>query len=70
MKTGEVSDPIVRQNTVLYLKINDKRKNKIKNENLTKIKNDILNKKKNELFELYSKSHISQIKNNSLIEYK
>ena len=70
MKTGEVSDPIVRQNTVLYLKINDKRKNKIKNENLTKIKNDILNKKKNELFELYSRSHISQIKNNSLIEYK
>ena len=49
MKTGEVSDPIVRQNTVLYLKINDKRKNKIKNENLTKIKNDILNKKMNYL---------------------
>ena len=47
-----------------------KEKKKIKNENLVKIKNDILNKKRNELFELYSRSHISQIKNDSFIEYK
>ncbi len=34
------------------------------------IKKDYLHKKKNELYNLYSTSHLSKIRNNSLIEYK
>jgi len=70
MKVGEISNPIFRQDTVLLLKINQKRKKKLDNNNIEDIKRQILNVKKNELFNLYSNSYISQIKNNSFIEYK
>ena len=36
----------------------------------TQIKKDLINKKKSELFNLYSKSHLSKLKNTSLIEYR
>jgi len=36
----------------------------------SKIKNELIKRKKNELFNLYSNSHLSKIKNNALIEYK
>lgn len=70
MNIGQVSKPIVRQNNVLFLKINDKRIKKLDKQSISKLKNDIINQKKNELLNLYSKSHISKIKNNSFIEYK
>ena len=35
-----------------------------------KIKKNIENKRKNDLFNLYSESHLSKIKNNSYIEFK
>ena len=34
------------------------------------LKKDITDKKKNDLFNLYSKSHLSKLKNNSYIEFK
>ena len=70
MSVGEISKPILRQNSILILKINEKRTKKLNETNITELKNQILNMKKNELFNLYSKSFISQIKNNSFIEYK
>lgn len=70
MRIGQVSKPIIKKNNILFLKINDKRIKKLNDSNKSKLKNDIVNQKKNELFNLYSKSHISKIKNNSLIEYK
>ena len=70
MKKGEISKPIKRQNSILFLKINDIRNNNLNQQNISDLKNKIINKKKNELFDLYSKSHLSKIRNNSLIEFK
>ena len=69
MKIGEISPPIKRQNTVLFLKINNIRSKKIEEVNLKNLEKSIINNK-NELFNLYSKSHLSKIRNNTLIEYK
>ena len=70
MKIGEVTKPIKRQNTLILLKLTDKRLSKKEDLEINKLKNQILNKKKNEQFNLYSKSHLLKLKNNSLIEYK
>lgn len=70
MKIGEITKPIKRQNTLLFLKLTDKRLSKKEGLDINKLKNQILNKKKNEQFNLYSKSHLLKLKNNSLIEYK
>ena len=70
LKVNQVSDPIIKKNNVLFLKINKKRSKKLDETNVSKLKEEIINQKKNELFNLYSKSHISVIKNNSFIEYK
>ena len=70
LKIGEISSPIRRQNTILFLKINNIRSKKVKDLNLQKLELNIINRKKNELFNLYSKSHLSKIRNNTLVEYK
>ena len=70
MKIGEVTKPIKKQNTLIFLKLTDKRLSKKEDLEINKLKNQILNKKKNEKFNLYSKSHLLKLKNNSLIEYK
>ena len=70
MKIGEITKPIKRQNTLLFLKLTDERLSKKEGLDINKLKNQILNKKKNEQFNLYSKSHLLKLKNNSLIEYK
>lgn len=70
LKKGEVSKPIKKQNSVLFLKINDIKKIETKKKDKTTIKSELINKKKNQLFNLYSISHLSRLKNNSLIEYK
>ena len=46
------------------------KKSKPKNINTTELKKNIINQKKNELFTLYSRSHLSKLKNNTYIEYK
>lgn len=70
MKKNEISVPIKRQNTILFLKINDIRFKKVEEVNLQKLELNIINRKKNELFNLYSKSHLSRIRNNTLVEYQ
>ncbi len=70
MKIGQVSEPIRRQNTALFLKINDIRNSEITDLNLTELKQKLINQKKNELVNLYSLSHLSKVRNTSLIEYK
>ena len=70
MSSGEISDPIKRQNSVLFLKLIEKRNFKPEEIDLEKIKNELINQKKNELFNLYSRSHLSKLRNTSLIEYK
>ena len=67
---GETTQPIIGQNNITILKLSDKRVAKKKNLDTTKLEEDFFNKKRNDQFRLYSKSHLSKLKNNSLIEYK
>ena len=70
MNKGDVSKPVKRQNSIIFLKLNNKRVSKTSDLNLTKLKENLTIKKKNEQFDLYSRSHLSKIRNMSLIEYK
>lgn len=66
---GEVSRPIRKRNNVLILKLINKRKIKSGELDLKKLKNDIITKKRTDLFNLYSQSRLSKLKNNSYIKY-
>ncbi len=70
LKIGEISAPIKNINSLLILKLTDTRVTKAENINVEELKNRIIEQKQNELFNLYSRSHLSKLKNNSLIEYK
>lgn len=70
MEIGRISRPIIKGNNILFLKINKIRTKKLDKENIIELKKNIVNRKKNELLNLFSKSHISKLKNNSFIEYK
>mgnify|MGYP001303540268 FL=1 len=69
MKIGEVSKPIKKQNNILFLKLNNKRTIKPEQLEIKKLKSDIIEKKKAGLFNLYSQSRLSKLKNNSFIQY-
>ena len=70
MDIGQISNPIKRQNSILFLKLVDVRTSKVENINIDEFKKRIIEQKKNEMFNLYSKSHLSKLKNTVLIEYK
>ena len=70
LKIGEVSKPIKSLNSFIFFKLVDKRISKINETNTEEFKKRLIDHKKNELFNLYSRSHLSKLKNNSLIEYK
>ena len=70
MEIGDISDPIKIQNTILILKLNDKKISKVKNINIEELKNNLINQKTAELFRLYSRSYLSKLKNTVLIEYQ
>ena len=69
IKPGEVSEPIRKQNNILFLKILDKRVVKSKELNMEKLKNDVISQKRTDLFNLYSQSRLSKLKNSSYIKY-
>ena len=70
LNTGQISPPIKRQNSILFLKLVDKRTSKVENVNIKELKKRIIDQKKNEMFNLYSRSHLSKLRNSVLIEYK
>ena len=70
MKKGEISTPIKKQNSIILLKLKDKRISKTDNLNIEELKKKIINQKRNEQFDLYSKSYVSKLRNTSVIEYK
>ncbi len=70
MKIGEVSDPIIKSNSILILKLLDKREIKITQKNIEAMKNNIIVNKKNELLNLFANSHLTKIKNNTLINIR
>ena len=69
MKVGEVSKPINRQDTVIFLKLNDKKILENSKINIDNLKSELINQKKNELFSLYSNSLLSKLRNTKFIEY-
>ena len=70
LQIGEVSTPIKSLNSLIFFKLLDKRVSKIDDLNTKEFKKRLIDQKKNELFNLYSRSHLSKLKNSSLIEYK
>ena len=69
MQKGQVSDPIKKQDKIIFLKLNDKKTSNYTNIDFDKLKNDLLVQKQNELFDLYSNSHLSKLRNTNLIQY-
>jgi len=69
LKPGQISEPIIQPNSNLILKLNSSRNLQSK-KNVELIKKNLINQKQNELFNLYSRSHLSKLKNNNLIQYK
>ena len=69
MKIGEVSNPIKRQNKIIFLKLNDKKTTYASDVDLDLLKKRIIEQKKNDLFKLYSSSYLSQLRNSKYIEY-
>ncbi len=69
MRPGDVSEPIIKSDTALFIKLLEKRKIDFSNTNLQNIKKQMISRKKNELLNLFSNSYLSKIKNNTLIEY-
>ena len=67
MQIGQVSDPIKKQDKIIFLKLNDKKISNYTNIDFDKLKNDLLIQKQNELFDLYSNSHISKLRNTNFI---
>ena len=70
MKVGDISPPIKNINTLLFLQLTDKKITKAENINIQELKKRMSEQKKNELFNLYSRSHLSKLKNTSFIEYR
>ena len=65
-----MSTPIKKQDSILILKLIDKRNFKVKDIDKSKLKSDLIIQKRSEMFNLYSRSHLSKLRNTSLIEYK
>ena len=70
MNVGDVSSPIYQTNSVVILKLLDKKVEKLNDINIDEVKNQIFEKKANEMLTMYSNNYISKIKNSAFIEYK
>ena len=69
MQIGDISNPIKKQNKIILLKLNDKKISNYSDINKETLKKELINQKKNELFNLYSSSFISKLRNTKFIEY-
>ena len=69
INVGEVTEPLITKNRALFLKLKDKKISKVENININELRRNLVDQKKNEMFNLYSRSHLSKLKNTSLIEY-
>ena len=61
MNSGDVSEPIISVDKILFLKLNEVRKISNRNDlDLNKLKKTIVQKKENEMLNLYASSHLSK----------
>ena len=68
MEVGEISNPIKKQNKIIFLKLNDKKITYASDINLKSLKRNY-STEKNDMFKLYSNSYLSQLRNSKYIEY-
>ncbi len=69
LNIGEISDPIIRSDSITILKLNNKRSVKNNQINIEELRDKLISQKKNYLFNLFSASHLSKLKNKTFIEY-
>lgn len=70
LNPGEISNPIKIQNSILFLKLIEKREvPKIKNIDKEKLKKSLMNAATNQLFNMHSKNHLSKKKNLTVIKF-
>ena len=70
MSPGDISEPIIQSNNILLIKLNRERKVSRTDLDKDEMKKRLIKQKENELFNLYSISHLSIIKNKYFVEYK
>ena len=70
LKPGQVGKPIIKTNSILFLKLNSKRNTGKASSDREALKKKLIAQKQNDLFNLYSRSHLSKLRNNVLIQYK
>ena len=69
LNPGDYTNPIRKQNKILFLKLNNKRIVNSDDLDKEKLKAKIIEKKRNDLFNLYSQSRLSKLRNSSYIQY-
>ena len=70
LEKGKITEPIKNQNSFLILKLQDKRKISSDSIDYNELKKNLINQKRNKLFNLYSRSYISKLRNRTYIKYK
>ena len=70
IEIGQVSKPIIQTNSILFLRLNSKKETEINDADKIKFKNDLIKQKRNEMFNLFSTSHLSKLKNFYFVEYQ
>ncbi len=68
LNEGDISKPIINSGSATILKVKKKRKSDIENLNIKNLRKNLINRKRNELYNLYSQSLLSKLKNVTLIE--
>ena len=70
IEIGQVSKPIIQTNSILFLRLNSKKETEKNDLDKIKFKNDLIKQKRNEMFNLFSTSHLSKLKNFYFVEYQ
>lgn len=70
LNIGDVSETIFQTNSILLIKLSNKRVIQSKDLNTNEIREKIILSRKNEMLNLLSANHLSKIKNQALIEIK
>ncbi|MDA8619095.1 peptidylprolyl isomerase [Candidatus Pelagibacter bacterium] len=68
LNEGDISKPIINSGSATILKVQKKRQSDVKNLNIENLRENLINRKRNELYNLYSQSLLSKLKNSTLIE--
>lgn len=69
LKVGDISAPIFQTNSIIFLKLLNKKKETINNINVEEVKANIINGKRNELLGLFSNNYLSIVKNKAFIKF-